>query len=117
MFCCLLLRCHHGEQGKCLNCVPLEPYDMSYLSSLTPPIKFVSFHAYIKSRKSGVDRGKYLNLQSVNCKIKPGCIDHLPWPKGICNKCQPSSIYLNRQVGFQKNRAKKNTKHFLRNLI
>lgn len=43
-------------------------------------------------------RGKYLNLESLNCKIKPGCTDHLPWPKGICNKCQPSSIYLNRQV-------------------
>lgn len=90
--------CHHGPQGKCLNCVPLEPYDMSYLSSQNPPIKFVSFHGYLKSRKSGIDKGKYLNLESLNCKIKPGCTDHLPWPKGICNKCQPSSVYLNRQT-------------------
>lgn len=92
------LLCHHGEQGKCINCIPLEPYDMSYLSSQTPPIKFVSFHGYLKSRKSGIDKGKYLNLESLDCKIKPGCTDHLPWPKGICNKCQPSSVYLNRQT-------------------
>lgn len=92
------LLCHHGEQGKCINCVPLEPYDMSYLSAQTPPIKFVSFHGYLKSRKSGINKGKYLNLESLDCKIKPGCIDHLPWPKGICNKCQPSSVYLNRQT-------------------
>lgn len=92
------LLCHHGEQGKCINCVPLEPYDMSYLSSQTPPIKFLSFHGYLKSRKSGIDKGRYLNLETLDCKIKPGCTDHLPWPKGICNKCQPSSIYLNRQT-------------------
>lgn len=48
--------CHHGPQGKCLNCIPLEPYDMSYLSSQNPPIKFVSFHGYLKSRKSGIDK-------------------------------------------------------------
>lgn len=92
------LLCHHGAQGKCINCVPLEPYDMSYLSSQDPPIKFLSFHGYLKSRKSGIDRGKYLDLESLDCKIKPGCTEHLPWPKGICNKCQPSSVYLNRQT-------------------
>lgn len=43
-------------------------------------------------------RGKYTNLENLNCKIKPGCKEHPPWPKGICNKCQPPTVYLNRQV-------------------
>ena len=45
-------------------------------------------------------RGKYTNLEELNCKIKQGCTAHPPWPKGICNKCQPSTIYLNRQVNI-----------------
>jgi hypothetical protein len=44
------------------------------------------------------DRGKYVNLEDLACKIKPGCTIHPPWPKGICNKCQPNTVYLNRQV-------------------
>jgi hypothetical protein len=43
-------------------------------------------------------RGKYVNLENLNCKIKSGCKEHPPWPRGICNKCQPNTVYLNRQV-------------------
>lgn len=43
-------------------------------------------------------RGKFLLLENISCKIKEGCTGHLPWPKGICSKCQPSAITLNRQV-------------------
>ena len=43
-------------------------------------------------------RGKFAALEDLSCKIKPGCTDHLPWPKGICSKCQPSAVTLNRQV-------------------
>ncbi len=43
-------------------------------------------------------RGKYVNLEDLECKIKPGCTAHPPWPRGICNKCQPNAVYLNRQV-------------------
>lgn len=43
-------------------------------------------------------RGKYTNLEKLNCKIKPGCKEHPPWPRGICNKCTPPTVYLNRQV-------------------
>ena len=42
-------------------------------------------------------RGKFVQLEDINCRIKPGCKDHPPWPKGICSKCQPNAITLNRQ--------------------
>jgi len=90
--------CRHGDLGKCLHCSPLEPYDEEYLKSLDPPAKHLSFHAYLKRMKSGASKGKFVSLENVNCKIKPGCKEHPPWPKGICTKCQPSAVSLNRQT-------------------
>lgn len=58
----------------------------------------MSFHAYIRKLTSGVDRGKFVALEDISCRIKSGCGDHPPWPKGICSKCQPSAITLNRQI-------------------
>jgi len=52
----------------------------------------------LRKLTSGVDRGKFVALEDISCRIKPGCRDHLPWPKGICSKCQPSAITLNRQI-------------------
>ena len=51
-----LNRCHHGPQGKCINCIPLEPYDLEYLNTRNPPVKYMSFHAYIKKLQSGADK-------------------------------------------------------------
>lgn len=87
--------CHHSEQGQCLHCSPLEPYDENYLKSLDPPAKHLSFHAYLKRLKS---KGQFVSLENVNCKIKSGCKEHPPWPNGICTKCQPSAVSLNRQT-------------------
>ncbi|KAL9697549.1 hypothetical protein quinque_000990 [Culex quinquefasciatus] len=88
--------CRHNSNGCCVHCSPLEPYDEAYLKE--QKIKHFSFHSYLKKLTSGVDRGKFVALEDLNCKIKMGCRDHPPWPKGICSKCQPSAITLNRQT-------------------
>lgn len=88
--------CHHGRNGCCVHCSPIEPYDEAYLREQN--IKHMSFHAYLRKLTGGVDRGKFVALENTICRIKTGCKDHPPWPKGICSKCQPSAITLNRQV-------------------
>ncbi|XP_044759082.1 nuclear protein localization protein 4 homolog isoform X2 [Coccinella septempunctata] len=88
--------CRHNSNAACVHCSPLEPYDEGLLKE--QKIKHLSFHSYIRKLTSGVDRGKFLALEDISCRIKNGCKDHPPWPKGICSKCQPSAITLNRQV-------------------
>ncbi|XP_059804516.1 nuclear protein localization protein 4 homolog [Hypanus sabinus] len=90
-------QCRHGPLGKCVHCVPLEPFDEDYLNHLDPPVKHMSFHAYIRKLTGGADKGKFVALENISCKIKSGCEGHPPWPDGICTKCQPSAITLNRQ--------------------
>lgn len=48
--------CHHGPSGKCIHCVPAEPYDLEYLKSINPSIKYISFHAYLKKLQGGIDK-------------------------------------------------------------
>ncbi|OAD58466.1 Nuclear protein localization protein 4 like protein, partial [Eufriesea mexicana] len=88
--------CRHGANGCCVHCTPLEPFDEVYLKEQN--IKHLSFHSYLRKLTAGVDRGKFIQLDDINCLIKTGCKDHPPWPRGICSKCQPSSITLNRQT-------------------
>lgn len=158
---CVFCRCRHAALGKCVHCVPLEvrdpmfgfpsfpiippvsfvivsclclrqPFDEDYLNHLDPPVKHMSFHAYLRKLTGGADkwvaasvffllkfivfffcfffiliflkccvfllRGKFAALENISCKVKSGCEGHPPWPDGICTKCQPSAITLNRQV-------------------
>ncbi|XP_011497718.1 PREDICTED: nuclear protein localization protein 4 homolog isoform X2 [Ceratosolen solmsi marchali] len=87
--------CRHGTNACCVHCSPLEPFDEAHLKEQN--IKHMSFHSYLRKLTAGVDRGKFLQLEDISCRIKSGCKDHPPWPKGICSKCQPNAITLNRQ--------------------
>uniref|UniRef100_A0A6P7FF04 Nuclear protein localization protein 4 homolog n=1 Tax=Diabrotica virgifera virgifera TaxID=50390 RepID=A0A6P7FF04_DIAVI len=88
--------CRHNANSRCVHCSPLEPYDEAYLKEHN--IKHLSFHSYLRKMMSGVDRGKFLALEDISCRIKEGCKDHPPWPRGICSKCQPNAITLNMQA-------------------
>ena len=81
-----------------MNCAPLDPWDPRHMASFDPPIKHLSFHCHLRKLTSGVDRGKFLHLEDLRCKIRGDCLDHPPWPAGICTKCQPSAVTLSRQV-------------------
>uniref|UniRef100_A0A915IGU7 MPN domain-containing protein n=1 Tax=Romanomermis culicivorax TaxID=13658 RepID=A0A915IGU7_ROMCU len=74
----------------------MEPFDDAYLKE--KDIKHMSFHAYLRKirgfKKSSLNR---FPLENISCKIKKGCNNHRPWPQGICDKCRPSDITLNRQ--------------------
>ena len=88
--------CRHASNGCCVHCSPIEPWDEEYLKE--QKIKHLSFHSHIRKLTSGVDRGKFAALEDINCRIKTGCREHPPWPRGICSSCQPSAITLNRQL-------------------
>ena len=51
VFVCLF-RCHHNIHGKCIHCIPIEPYDEEFLKNRNPPIKHMSFRAYIRKLQS-----------------------------------------------------------------
>ncbi|XP_023935110.2 nuclear protein localization protein 4 homolog [Bicyclus anynana] len=83
--------CRHNSKGCCVHCSPLEPWDEGYLKEHN--IKHLSFHSYLRKMTSG----KFITLDELSCKIKPGCKEHPPWPRGICSTCQPGAVTLNRQ--------------------
>ncbi|XP_051158551.1 nuclear protein localization protein 4 homolog [Leptopilina boulardi] len=87
--------CRHGLNACCVHCSSLEPFDEVYLKEQN--VKHLSFHAYLRKLTAGVDRGKFVQLEDISCRIKSGCKDHPPWPRGFCSKCQPNAITLNRQ--------------------
>ncbi|CAF4294307.1 unnamed protein product, partial [Adineta steineri] len=91
----------HNKHGKCLHCIPIEPYDEDYLKNHNPPIKHMSFQAYIRKLQNTTtgDRTTFSSLENINCSIKDTCsAGHAPWPKGVCTKCQPNPVTLMRQT-------------------
>lgn len=53
--------CRHGENGRCIYCASLPPYDEGYLKE--HKIKHLSFHSHLKKLTSGVD--KYVTLSNI----------------------------------------------------
>ncbi|ETN82076.1 nuclear protein localization protein 4-like protein [Necator americanus] len=89
--------CHHNAKQKCAHCLPVDPYDEEYLKS--KDIKHMSFHAYVRKLTSGHGKGSQVKrpLENIRCTINLHCPAHKPYPKGVCTKCKPPMMTLNRQ--------------------
>lgn len=95
--------CRHGEAGKCEYCLPLDPWDESYMkdrgtlfvTSIYQGIKHLSFHTYLRKLQSGNTK---VSPQQPSFGIKASCPYHAPYPAGICTKCQPSAVTLTSQA-------------------
>jgi nuclear protein localization family protein 4 len=87
--------CRHGTHSQCVHCFPLDPWDETVIRE--SGIKHMSFNAYLRKLTSGLDKGKFVGLENLNCSIKPDCPSHPPWPKALCSKCAPPAITLTRQ--------------------
>ncbi|KAL6736224.1 NPL4 family protein [Ancylostoma duodenale] len=89
--------CHHNARQKCAHCLPIDPYDEDYLKS--KDIKHMSFHAHVRKLTSGHGKGSQVKrpLENIRCAINLNCPAHKPYPKGVCTKCKPPMMTLNRQ--------------------
>ncbi|CAD6194468.1 unnamed protein product [Caenorhabditis auriculariae] len=89
--------CRHGARQKCTHCLPVDPYDEEYLKE--KEIKHMSFHSYIRKLTAGHGKGTHLKkpLENLRCSIDLECTAHKTFPKGICTKCKPPVVTLNRQ--------------------
>ncbi|VDM58737.1 unnamed protein product [Angiostrongylus costaricensis] len=89
--------CHHNARQKCAHCLPIDPYDEEYLKS--KDIKHMSFHAHVRKLTSGHGKGSTLKrpLENIRATIDLTCPAHKPYPKGVCTKCKPPMMTLNRQ--------------------
>ncbi|KAJ2739069.1 nuclear protein localization protein 4 [Coemansia sp. Cherry 401B] len=98
--------CKHGANAMCEYCTPTEPYDAAYLQ--THGIKHMSFQAYLRrvladhsirgDISGALPTNMALPLDEPEYRVKAACVgSHAPWPAGICSKCQPSAITLQRQ--------------------
>ncbi|CAO4364033.1 unnamed protein product [Caenorhabditis nigoni] len=89
--------CRHPARQKCTNCLPLDPFDEEYLKE--KDIKHMSFHAHVRKLIRSHGKGTSLKkpLENLRCSLKQNCPDHKPFPKGICTKCKPQVVRLDRQ--------------------
>lgn len=81
--------------------IPFQPYDEEYLKK--KDIKHMSFHAYVRKLTDLHGKGtrNVQPLENVDLKVNLNCGGtHRPYPQGICTKCRPPVLTLNRQVSF-----------------
>jgi nuclear protein localization family protein 4 len=89
--------CQHGPGGMCPNCVGKDFIENA---------KHKSFDQFINEKKQRCKGTHETTSQCINCmppsllsyKMKKNCPNHPPFPEGVCNKCMPPNIFLNRQV-------------------
>lgn len=89
-----LKKCNHGPHAKCLNCMTNEQKD----------VKHLSFDEFV-DKNFAKCRNHSRNQKCTNCfvdleqsyKVKKDCKEHEPYPKGMCSKCIPPLVTVNRQ--------------------
>ncbi|ODV64549.1 nuclear protein localization protein 4 [Ascoidea rubescens DSM 1968] len=93
--------CRHSDKGMCEYCSPLPPWDKQYREEHA--IKHMSFQSFIKQSNESTNKksssASYISpINESSFIVDKNCRNgHLPWPKGICSKCQPSAITLQQQ--------------------
>ncbi|KII61767.1 Nuclear protein localization protein 4 [Thelohanellus kitauei] len=89
--------CNHANEVKCLKCCPIRVHESAYLDKIEPPLKYMSFHVFMRRLLDGCNNKNNFQLDEIRCKLTPGCTNHQPYPAGICTKCQPPCLTLKHQ--------------------
>ncbi|KZO89823.1 zf-NPL4-domain-containing protein [Calocera viscosa TUFC12733] len=92
--------CKHGANAMCDDCMRLEPFGAKYQAE--HGIKHLSYWAYLRSKASGQSAAATAALpplDNLSYRVKSPCPSgtHASWPGGICSKCQPSALTLQRR--------------------